>query len=117
MSSKELLEEANKLLASSWEDDEKALVKRMVDSLISYKSLIPKSFKQDIKAMLQMANRIKTEYDELLQKYKSEQQDDDKVEEVKEVKEIEVEELKEIEVEELKEIEVEELKLEEDKLE
>lgn len=72
MSTKELLEEANKLLSSNWENHEKELVKRMIDSLIAYKSLIPKSLKNDVKAMLQMANRIKTEYDELLQKYNTE---------------------------------------------
>ena len=72
MSTKELIEEANKLLASNWEDHEKNLVKRMIDSLIAYKSLIPKSLKNDVKAMLQMANRIKREYDELLERYKSE---------------------------------------------
>jgi hypothetical protein len=74
MSTKELLEEANKLLSSNWENHEKELVKRMIDSLIAYKSLIPKSLKNDVKAMLQMANRIKTEYDELLQKYKAEKE-------------------------------------------
>jgi hypothetical protein len=72
MSTKELIEEANKLLASNWEDSEKELVKRMIDSLVAYKSLIPKSLKQDVKAMLQMANRIKAEYDLLLEKYKNE---------------------------------------------
>lgn len=86
MSTKELLEEANKLLASNWEDHEKELVKRMIDSLVAYKSLIPKSLKNDVKAMLQMANRIKAEYDELLQKYKDEKKD---IEEVKEVEELE----------------------------
>lgn len=80
MSTKELIEEANKLLASNWEDHEKELVKRMIDSLISYKALIPKSLKNDVKAMLQMANRIKREYDELLQKYRSEQQNSEELE-------------------------------------
>lgn len=74
MSTKELIEEANKLLASNWEDHEKDLVKRMIDSLVAYKSLIPKSLKNDVKAMLQMANRIKREYDELLERYKSEKE-------------------------------------------
>lgn len=78
MSTKELVEEANKLLASNWEDHEKELVKRMIDSLVAYKSLIPKSLKQDVKAMLQMANRIKAEYDMLLEKYKNEHKDDNK---------------------------------------
>lgn len=74
MSTKELLEEANKLLSSNWENHEKELVKRMIDSLIAYKSLIPKRLKNDVKTMLQMANRIKAEYDELLEKYKSEKE-------------------------------------------
>lgn len=77
MSTKELIEEANKLLASNWEDHEKDLVKRMIDSLVAYKSLIPKSLKQDVKAMLQMANRIKAEYDLLLEKYKNEKKDEE----------------------------------------
>lgn len=71
MSTKELIEEANKLLESSWEEHEKVLVKRMLDTMVSYKSLIPKSLKSDIKAMLVMANRIKNDYDELVIKYKS----------------------------------------------
>ena len=77
MSTKELIEEANKLLASNWEDHEKDLVKRMIDSLVAYKSLIPKSLKQDVKAMLQMSNRIKAEYDLLLEKYKNEKKDEE----------------------------------------
>lgn len=87
MSSKELLEEAKKLLSSNWETHEKELVKRMIDTLIAYKSLIPKSLKNDVKTMLQMANRIKTEYDELLEKYKNEmnlskEKDQDNVEDM-----------------------------------
>lgn len=72
MSTKELLEEANKLLASNWDEYDKELVKRSIDSLINYKYFIPKSLKNDIIAMLQIANHIKTEYDKLLQKYNSE---------------------------------------------
>lgn len=83
MSTKELIEEANKLLASNWEDHEKELVKRMIDSLVAYKSLIPKSLKQDVKAMLQMANRIKAEYDILLEKYKNEHKENNEEEEEK----------------------------------
>jgi hypothetical protein len=83
MSTKELIEESNKLLANNWEDHEKELVKRMIDSLVAYKSLIPKSLKQDVKSMLQMANRIKAEYDLLLEKYKNDKTD--KEEEVQNV--------------------------------
>lgn len=66
MSTKELIEEGNKLLESSWEEHEKILVRRMLDTIVSYKSLIPKSLKADIKAMLIMANRIKNDYDGLV---------------------------------------------------
>jgi hypothetical protein len=90
MSTKELIEEANKLLASNWEDHEKDLVKRMIDSLIAYKALIPKSLKNDVKAMLQMANRIKREYDELLEKYKNEQKNSEELKNLeKDIQELE----------------------------
>ena len=69
MSTKELIEEATKLLESSWNEHEKILVKRMLDTMVSYKSFIPKSLKADIKALLIMANRIKNDYDELVIKY------------------------------------------------
>jgi hypothetical protein len=69
MSTKELIEEANKLLDSTWEESEKVLVKKMLDTMISYKSLIPKFLKADIKALLIMANRIKGDYDDLVMKY------------------------------------------------
>lgn len=78
MSTKELLDEADKLLSSDWASHEKELVTRMINSLIAYKSFIPKSLKNDVKAMLQMANRIKAEYDELLKKYKTEKNQLDK---------------------------------------
>lgn len=95
MSTKELLEEANKLLSSNWEDHEKDLVKRMIDSLIAYKSLIPKSLKNDVKAMLQMANRIKAEYDELLNKYKAEQKHSEELDNLeKDLQELEKLEIK-----------------------
>jgi hypothetical protein len=85
MSTKELLEEANKLLSSNWQNHEKELVKRMIDSLIAYKSLIPNRLKNDVKAMLQMANRIKAEYDELLDKYKSEKENEEQSDELKQI--------------------------------
>ncbi len=97
MSTKELVEEANKLLASNWENHEKELIKRMVDSLVAYKSLIPKSLKQDVKAMLQMANKIKTEYDMLLVKYK--QEHNELKENPEENEEIENEEIENEEIE------------------
>lgn len=66
MSTNELVIEATKLLESSWLEHEKNLVKRVLDNMISYKSLIPKALKKDIRDLLIMANRIKTEYDNLI---------------------------------------------------
>ena len=66
MSTKELIEEGDKLLECSWEEHEKKLVKRLLDTIISYKSFIPNSLKLDIKELLIMANRIKYDYDELV---------------------------------------------------
>ena len=68
----QIIDEANILLESSWEDKDKVLIKRMVDSLISYKRLIPNTLKDDVKTILVMANRIKADYDILLEKYNKE---------------------------------------------
>ena len=66
MSTKEIVDEADKLFSKEWLDHERALIKRMVDNMVAYKRLIPKCMKEDIKQLLVMANRIKTEYDELV---------------------------------------------------
>lgn len=68
MSTKEIIAEGNKLLERSWEQHEKDLVKKLLDTMVSYKSFIPKALKEDIKAMLVMANRIKNDYDQLVLK-------------------------------------------------
>jgi hypothetical protein len=75
MSHKELLEESNKLLASKWTEEENILIKRMLDMLNFYNYLIPKTIKQDIKSILEMANRIKCEYDELKSEFDKYKQD------------------------------------------
>jgi hypothetical protein len=68
----QIIDEANVLLESSWDDIDKELLKRMVDSLIYYKRLIPNALKDDVKTILKMANRIKADYDILLEKYNKE---------------------------------------------
>lgn len=68
MSTKELLEQSKLLLTLKWEESEKILIKRLTDSLISYKLLLPKSLKQDMYDMLLIATKIKMEYEELLLK-------------------------------------------------
>lgn len=66
----QILDEADKLLKTDWTDKDKEIVCRMMNSLKYYKSFIPSSFKDDIKLMFEMANKIKREYDELLIRFK-----------------------------------------------
>jgi len=66
----QIIDEANKLLNTDWTTDDKELVSRIVCNLKSYKSFIPSSLKDDIRSVLEMANRIKKDYDELLIKFK-----------------------------------------------
>jgi hypothetical protein len=84
MSSKEILEEGNKLLSKNWLNSEKELIQRLLDSIISYKSFIPKTTKKDITELLILSNHIKEEYDEL-KKLVQQKHPDDK----KEIEEIE----------------------------
>lgn len=73
MSTKELNDQTLILLTLDWEEHEKLLIKRLTDSLNSYKLLLPKSLKQDIKDMLVMATTIKIKYELLLSKETIEQ--------------------------------------------
>lgn len=66
----QIIDEANKLLNTDWTNEDKELVSRIIGNLKSYKSFIPSSLKDDIRLVLEMANRIKKEYDELLVKFK-----------------------------------------------
>jgi phosphoserine aminotransferase len=58
-----VIEHAKLLLDKSWSEEEKQLIKKMIDNLNFYKSLIPKALKSDIIAVFELANRIKDEYD------------------------------------------------------
>lgn len=57
-----MIEQTNALLNHDWTSEEKILIKRLVDSLLYYKYLIPKNLKSDVIAILDMANKIKHEY-------------------------------------------------------
>lgn len=57
-----MIEQTNALLNHEWTPDERVLIKRLVDSLLYYKYLIPKNLKSDVVAILDMANNIKHEY-------------------------------------------------------
>lgn len=52
-------EEFQKLLCKDWNDEEKAMIQRIMDGLLYYKKLIPKGLKTDIIAALQLCNSLK----------------------------------------------------------
>lgn len=57
-----MIEQTKALLNHEWTTDERSLIKRLVDSLLYYKYLIPKNLKSDVIAILDMANKVKHEY-------------------------------------------------------
>lgn len=65
MSSTEIIKLIELLLDKVWTPDETILLKKLADNLVYYKSLIPKALKIDIVAILQIANTIKSDYDDL----------------------------------------------------
>ena len=56
-----MIEQTNALLNHDWTSHEKNLIKRLTDSLLYYKYLLPKNLKVDIVAILEMANKLKHE--------------------------------------------------------
>jgi hypothetical protein len=62
----QILDEANKLLSQDWLLEDRELVTRLVGNLKFYKSFIPGGLKEDICSILEMANRIKCDYEVLL---------------------------------------------------
>lgn len=56
-----LEEEFSKLLEKEWEEDEKELVKRIMEGLLYYKRFIPKNFKEDILSTIQLCNKLKND--------------------------------------------------------
>ena len=74
-------EELENLLKKNWSDDERALIVRLMDNVMYYRKLIPKSLKHDIFEALKMCNVLKVE----LEMYRSKETIE------KEVKEIEKE--------------------------
>lgn len=54
-------QELDNLLQKNWSDEDRRLISLLMDNVIYYKKLIPKSLKQDIMNALQMCNVLKTE--------------------------------------------------------
>lgn len=58
-----MLEQSASLLEKDWSQKERELIKSIIDNLFYYKNLIPNNFKKDISDILDLANKIKTDYD------------------------------------------------------
>jgi len=54
-------QELENLLQKNWSDEERALIVRLMDNVMYYKKLIPKSLKHDIFEALKMCNVLKME--------------------------------------------------------
>jgi hypothetical protein len=54
-------EELEKLLQHNWPESDKQLIQRLIDGLLYYKRILPKSLKKDILGGLQLCNKLKTQ--------------------------------------------------------
>jgi hypothetical protein len=65
MSSKQVKEQLDNLLAHNWEEEQKELLSRVFENITYYNRFIPKTMKEDILAVLLLANGLKAELDDL----------------------------------------------------
>lgn len=61
-----MIEESKKLLEQKWREDEKILIKRILDTVHVSRHFIPKNLKKDIADLLKLATNIKEEYETIL---------------------------------------------------
>jgi uncharacterized protein Yka (UPF0111/DUF47 family) len=55
-------------LEKEWSDEERQLIKRIIEGLLYYKRILPRSLKDDIVSALQLCNRLKHQLDILIGK-------------------------------------------------
>jgi hypothetical protein len=68
-------EEFSKLLDKSWSDEDRLLISNIMNGVVYYKRLIPKSLKNDVICALQLCNNLKYQLEQMsieLEKYKFE---------------------------------------------
>ncbi len=66
-----MIDQFNILLNNNWTDDEKSMIKRIMDGLLYFKKLLPNSLKNDVILAINLCNELKNE-NELLKKQLSE---------------------------------------------
>lgn len=71
MSTDEIIKEREELLLKNWTTDEKEIINRLIDNMVTYRRIISKSVKKDVTDILKIANHIKAEYDIIKDKDKN----------------------------------------------
>ena len=61
-------EEFSKLLEKNWSHEEKLLITSIMDGVVYYKRLIPRSLKNDVICALQLCNNLKHQLEEMSEK-------------------------------------------------
>lgn len=61
-------QECDQLLQKNWTEEQKSLIKRILENVLYYKKILPKTLKNDIISALKMCNELKDELDELKNK-------------------------------------------------
>ena len=61
-------EHFNKLLEKDWENEEKEMIQRIMEGLLYYKKILPKTLKTDVVCAIGLCNRLKDEVEELKKK-------------------------------------------------
>lgn len=61
-----MIDESKELLNKKWSDEERSLIKKIFDSLHSYRKFLPKALKEDIISVINLIIKIKTERDYLV---------------------------------------------------
>lgn len=63
-----MLEHGQKLLERDWTKEDRELIRKLIDNLVSYKHFLTKTIKQDITSVLELAIHIKDNYEGLKDK-------------------------------------------------
>jgi len=62
---KYMIEESKQLLEQKWKEEEKILIKRILDTVHVSRHFIPKNLKKDIAELIKLATNIKKDYENL----------------------------------------------------
>lgn len=80
-------EEFQKLLLKEWNEEEKQMIIRIMDGILYYKKLLPKSLKEDVICALNLCNTLKTkleDYEKELKELKELKESEESVKECEE---------------------------------